>query len=75
MTEPATTGPTTTPQGSSADEPTVPPEPAVLAAAGLQVLATKLANRWTLAGAAALVALGVAAVVVRKWRAPLKSGG
>ena len=73
MTEPGITEQGNTPQSipGAADEPTVPPEAAVLAAAGLQVLATKLANRWTLAAAAAVVAFGVAAVLLRRWHAPL----
>jgi hypothetical protein len=57
------------------DEPTVPREAAaVLAAAGVSALTTKLANRWTLAGTATLVALGMAAVLVRRWRGPLTTG-
>jgi hypothetical protein len=71
MIEPGTTERTITAEGISgaADEPTAPPEAAAaLAAAGIGVLTKKLANRWTLAGTAALVALGVAAVLVRRWR-------
>jgi hypothetical protein len=57
---------------SATDEPTVPPEAAaVLAAAGVSALTAKLVNRWTLAGTATVVALGVAAVLVRRWRGPL----
>ena len=56
-------------------EPTVPPEAAaVLASAGVQALAIKLVNRWTLGGTAALVVLGVAALLVREWRGSQKNG-
>lgn len=78
MTEAATTERWTTPEGieGAGDEPTVPPEAAArFAAAGIQVLATKLANRWTLAATGALLALGVAAVLVRRGRGPLRAGG
>lgn len=56
-------------------EPTLPPEAAtVLASAGMQALATKLVNRWTLGGTAALVVLGVAALLVREWRGSHRNG-
>ena len=77
MTEPETTERGTTVESlpGATDEPTVPPEAAaVLAAAGVQALTTKLVNRWTLAGTASLGALGVAAVLVREWRGPLRTG-
>jgi len=77
MTEPGPTERRTTAQSlpGVTDEPTVPPEAAaVLAAAGVQALTTKLANRWTLAGTAALVALGVAVVLGLRWRGLLRTG-
>jgi hypothetical protein len=76
MTEPGTADRATIEalQGAS-EEPTVPPEAAaVLAAAGVSALTTKLVNRWTLAGTATLVALGVAAALVRRRRGPLTTG-
>ena len=78
MTATATTDRWTTPEGidGSADEPTVPPEAAArFAAAGMQVLATKLATRWTLVGTGAVVALVVAAVVIRRWRGAHRAEG
>ena len=67
MTEPGTSERRAIVEGlpAATDEPKVPPEaPAVLAAAGVSALTTKLVNRWTVAGAATLVAL-----VVWRWRA------
>jgi len=77
MTEPGTTEQRAMLDGltGAADEPTVPPEAAaVLAAAGVSALTAKLVNRWTLAGSATLLALGVAAVLVRRRRGPLTTG-
>ena len=77
MTEPGISARRTTAESLEGDtgQPTVPPEAAaVLTAAGVGALTTKLANRWTLAGTAALVALVVGAVLVRNWRGPLTSG-
>ena len=77
MTEPQPIDRGTAVEGlpGATDEPTVPPEAAaVLAAAGVQALTTKLANRWTVAGTVVLGALGLAAVLVREWRGPLRTG-
>lgn len=75
--------PTMSARGTSAesleaatDEPMLPPEAAAaLTVAGVGALSTKLANRWTLAGAATLAALAVGALLVRTWREPLTNGG
>lgn len=77
MTEPTPTDLTAAEESlaGATSEPTLPPEAAaLLATAGVQALATKLVNRWTLAGTATLVALGVAALLVRGWRGALKNG-
>lgn len=77
MTQAATTDQFTIPDSiGAAEEPTVPPEAAArFAAAGIQVLATKLATRWTLAGTGALVAVVVAAVLIRRWRGSHRADG
>lgn len=78
MIEPWNSQQAITPEGDpgATDEPTVAPEAApVLAAVGILALTRKVANPWTLVGTVALVALGVAAVVVRRWRAPVRPGG
>ena len=61
---------------AATDQPMLPPEAAAaLTAAGVGALSTKLANRWTLAGVAALATLAVGALLVRTWRGPLTNGG
>lgn len=80
MTEPRLTARGTAAESldgvTATGEPTLPPEAAaVLTAAGVGALTTKLANRWTLAGAAALAALVVGVVLVRSWYGPFTSGG
>ena len=62
--------------GAATEEPMLPPEAAAaLTAAGVGALSAKLANRWTVAGAATLAALAVGALLVRNWRGPLTKGG
>lgn len=78
MTEPGINARGTAPEdlGSAADQPTAPRgAAATLITAGMLALTTKLISRWTFAGASALVAVGVARVLVRRWRGPLRTGG